>query len=323
MISVIIPVYKTEQYIRCCLDSVAGQTYTDLEIILIDDGSPDGCPAICDEYAARDSRFRVWHCKNQGVSHARNIGLEQSRGEWICCVDSDDWLAPNMLETLLTIAKQTGAGTVCCGAFQGDEQQVTERNIWRHFKDNEHVYENADVLTEVIEQSATLWNKLLCGERARKLRFNENIRFAEDTLFLAEYLAQETKAAVTKECLYYYRKNREGNVVSAALNERHIDLLQATGMLYELLARNGAQVVGVERAVDSIIRVLALVNDKQAEEKYVQEVQALAEKVYPDAKKLLKRTNRAKQVAKYLIVWFSLKMSGIAIRVAKIFMIMK
>lgn len=323
MISVIIPVYKTEPYIRRCLDSVAGQTYSDLEVLLIDDGSPDGCPAICDKYAACDPRFKVWHCENRGVSHARNFGLEQSYGEWICCVDSDDWLAQDMFEKMIELAERTGAGTVCCGAFQGDEQGVKERRIWRHFDGNEHIYEGNEVLAGIIEQSATLWNKLLCGERARKLRFDEDIRFAEDTLFLARYLEEETKAAVTKECLYYYRSDREGNVVSAALNDRHIDLLRATGMLYELLARHGAQAVGAERAVDAIICVLSRIENRKEGKQYTEAAQKLAQQVYPDAKRLFDKNKGVKQWAKYMMLGLSCRRSIVAVSVAKLLMAIK
>ena len=100
-ISVIVPVYKVEPYLRRCVDSILAQTYTHLEIILVDDGSPDHCPAICDEYAEKDSRVRVIHKLNGGLSDARNVGLELVSGEWISFVDSDDWIEPTMYETLL------------------------------------------------------------------------------------------------------------------------------------------------------------------------------------------------------------------------------
>ena len=93
-ISVIVPVYKVEAYLPQCLDSIAGQTYRDLEIIVIDDGSPDNCGTICDEYAARDQRFRVIHKKNAGLSAAWNDGIRAATGEWISFVDSDDWIKP-------------------------------------------------------------------------------------------------------------------------------------------------------------------------------------------------------------------------------------
>lgn len=108
MVSVIIPVYNTEKYLRQCLDSVLAQTYSDWEAILVDDGSTDTSGAICDEYAATDNRFKVLHTANAGVSAARNTALENSRSEWITVVDADDMLAPDALELFMETAKRTG-----------------------------------------------------------------------------------------------------------------------------------------------------------------------------------------------------------------------
>ena len=108
-ISVIVPVYEVEPYLRKCLDSVVNQTYQNLEIILVDDGSPDKCPAICDEYAARDERIQVIHKENGGVASARNAGLERVTGDYIGWVDSDDWIETDMFEYLLENAEKFGA----------------------------------------------------------------------------------------------------------------------------------------------------------------------------------------------------------------------
>ena len=114
-ISIIVPVYKVEQYLYRCLDSIVAQTFTDWECLLIDDGSPDDSGAICDEYAEKDSRFRVIHQKNSGVSAARNAGLAVARGEWIGFVDSDDWIEPDFCKTLLVAIEQTGKDCATCG----------------------------------------------------------------------------------------------------------------------------------------------------------------------------------------------------------------
>ena len=106
-ISIIVPVYKVEQYLRRCLDSIVAQTFTDWECILIDDGSPDNSGRICDEYAEKDKRFRVFHQENVGVSAARNKGLDEARGEWIGFVDSDDWIEKEMYEYLYNDAIET------------------------------------------------------------------------------------------------------------------------------------------------------------------------------------------------------------------------
>ena len=97
-ISVIVPVYRAEAYLHACIDSILSQTFSDFELILVDDGSPDNCGAICDDYAARDSRVRVIHQENQGQAAARNRALAVARGDWVCFVDSDDTVHPQMLE---------------------------------------------------------------------------------------------------------------------------------------------------------------------------------------------------------------------------------
>ena len=114
-ISVIVPVYKVEPYLRKCLDSIVGQTYENLEILLVDDGSPDNCGAICDEYAAKDPRITVIHQENAGLSAARNAALDIARGDYIGFVDSDDWIEPDMYEYLMTNALQDRADIAICG----------------------------------------------------------------------------------------------------------------------------------------------------------------------------------------------------------------
>ena len=120
MISIIVPVYNVEKYLRRCLDSIMGQTYKALDIIVVDDGSTDGCGKICDEYAEKDSRIRVFHTENHGLSAARNVGLDNLGGksEFIGFVDSDDWIEPDMYEHLLETSKKTGADLVSCSYWK-------------------------------------------------------------------------------------------------------------------------------------------------------------------------------------------------------------
>ncbi len=114
MISIIVPVYKDEPYLRQCVDSILNQTYRDIEVLLIDDGSPDRCGEICDEFAKKDQRIRVFHTENKGLSAARNLGLREAKGEYIGFVDSDDWIEPDMYEVLLKRMQETGADISVC-----------------------------------------------------------------------------------------------------------------------------------------------------------------------------------------------------------------
>ena len=129
-ISVIVPVYKVERYLNECIDSILAQTFTDFELILVDDGSPDNCPALCDAAAAKDSRIRVIHQKNRGLSGARNAGLDAAEGEWIAFVDSDDMLLPQALEKAHSTAEKTGADVVLYGfAFTDENGKVYDLSL--------------------------------------------------------------------------------------------------------------------------------------------------------------------------------------------------
>ena len=117
-ISVIVTVYRAECYLRECVDSILAQTFSDIQVILVDDGSPDGCGAICEEYASRDSRVVAIHQKNQGQAAARNHALPLARGAWLCFVDSDDRIHPQMLEFLYRAAKESGVGISMCAMLE-------------------------------------------------------------------------------------------------------------------------------------------------------------------------------------------------------------
>ena len=127
-ISVIVPVYKVEPYLHRCVDSILNQTFEDFELILVDDGSPDNCPVICDEYAAKDSRVVVIHQENGGLSAARNAGIDwafaNSNSQWLSFVDSDDWIHPQTLEHLLRAVEENGTKISICGYEESDGSNV-------------------------------------------------------------------------------------------------------------------------------------------------------------------------------------------------------
>ena len=164
MISIIVPVYNVEQYLEKCMDSIINQTYKDLEILVVDDGSTDNSGVIADEYAEKDGRIRVFHTRNQGLSCARNLGLKEAHGEWIGFVDSDDWIEANMYEMLLEKAEETGADVVECGIFR----VYTTRTIEKKAITNP--ISGIDALEALIrgDIQTQVWNKLW-----RKTIFNE------------------------------------------------------------------------------------------------------------------------------------------------------
>jgi len=198
MISVIVPVYNVEPYLRKCLDSIVGQTYRDLEILVIDDGSTDGSGAICDEYI-QDGRVRVFHTENRGLSAARNLGLDNATGDWIGFVDSDDWIEPDMYEVLLRKAEETGADIVECGYYNEYPNEIVERGR------KELMLSGNDALEMLLKGnlSNSVWNKLWKKRCFATIRYPIG-RIYEDvaTTYLVFYSAKSICSI--SDCKYHY-----------------------------------------------------------------------------------------------------------------------
>lgn len=201
-VSIIVPIYKVEPYLRRCLDSLINQTYTNLEIILIDDGSPDCCPQICDKYAVKDNRIKVIHKKNGGLSDARNTGLDICKGEYISFVDSDDWVSKNYIERLLNLAIKEDAGIVI------GENIRTDGNS-RSFKGNTSIkaYTSNEALHHLFSQNhiafTVSWGKLYKRTLFRTIRFPVG-KFHEDEFTTYILFYNTNKIIYTSEVLYYY-----------------------------------------------------------------------------------------------------------------------
>lgn len=196
LISIIIPVYNAEKYLHQCLDSVVAQTYTNWECLLIDDGSKDSSGAICDEYAEKDSRFRVFHKENGGVSSARNLGLDNAKGFWIMFVDSDDYLEVKYLDEIFDNPKYD---LVISG--------------YREFGIKENIIEYDNQEVNIIDNLGTIWNKSISNFiywfpwgklfsstiiKNNNLRFNEFLFYGEDFCFVMDYLNCSNKFYMCK-----------------------------------------------------------------------------------------------------------------------------
>ena len=221
MVSVIIPVYNAEKFIRRCLDSVIHQTYKDLDIIVVDDGSTDGSGAICDEYAAKDNRFHVIHEKNAGVSVARQVGLDSVRGDYCSFIDADDWAEANMIELMLKEATTKDADIVICDYY-------IEKKIVKYRKCENIPYEiNSETyLQEILlgRSFSVLWNKLFKTSVLKKNRFYPpKLLTYEDTMFLIKTLLDHPKISYIQEALYHYTENIFSithNLTEKSLKER-------------------------------------------------------------------------------------------------------
>lgn len=204
-ISIIVPVYKAELFLPRCIDSILTQTFTDFELLLIDDGSPDNSGSICDEYALKDKRIRVFHKENGGVSSARNLGLDNAKGEWITFIDADDWISNTFIEHLYKpILSNNNIEFVQAGCTNYINNEIA--NIEQQYEyfvsdDPIYVFNNFRGLT---------FSKLFCLEnviRAHGLKFDELMRTTEDMAFTLDYLYHIRKYCFIPEVGYYYRHN--------------------------------------------------------------------------------------------------------------------
>lgn len=228
-LSVIIPIYKVEKYLRQCLDSVVNQTYRNLEIILIDDGSPDNCGAICDEYAAKDNRIIVIHKENGGVSSARNEGLRIASGKWVTFVDPDDWCELNYYEMLINSLHQNEPDIICAGGafFEYAEHYVEKKYVFSSFDfKKENTVEWSQFPARVI--SATVdspiyykkypggfcWDKIYRADfiKKKEYRFDNSLHPYEDALLNFQLFDNASEISGCTFIGYHYRQTNDAAV---------------------------------------------------------------------------------------------------------------
>ncbi len=224
-ISVIVPVYKVEQYLRRCVESILFQSYADFELILVDDGSPDSCGSICDEYAQRDSRIQVIHQKNGGLSAARNAGIDwafaNSNSQWLTFIDSDDWIHPDYLHTLLYAATSTNLPVSVCGfARTSGEEPVI---LPEQFKPK--TWNSEDFFIQHNVNAIVAWGKLYKKELFRKIRYPVG-KIHEDEFTTYKLLFATEKVAVVEAPLYFYFQN-ESSIMGASWSPKRLDALTA------------------------------------------------------------------------------------------------
>ena len=225
-ISVIVPVYKVEPYLSRCVNSILTQTYRDFELILVDDGSPDRCGEMCEDYARADSRVRVIHQENGGLSAARNTGIDwvfaNSDSRWLAFVDSDDWVHPAFLQTLYSAAEQTLCKLSVCGIFRTAGEEIPGQQ-----EDSVQCLSADDFYCSDIEEglAAVAWNKLYHRSLFKTLRYPiGKLHEDEFTTYRAVYQAE--KVGVSTARLYAYYQNPEG-IMRSEWNVHRMDVLEA------------------------------------------------------------------------------------------------
>lgn len=227
MISVIVPVYKVENYIDKCIQSILAQTYTDFELILVDDGSPDSCPKICDNYALEDERIRVLHKKNGGLSDARNEGTKIANGEFVTYIDSDDYISEEYLETLVYLLHKYNGDIAVTGINVFDEGDVPKISS----SNNVYVYSGTEALNKMLYQDTldtSACAMLLPIEIAKQYPFPYK-KYHEDEFTTYKYYSNVNKVVVTTEEHYFYLQ-RKGSIMHV-FGQASLDELDAADNL--------------------------------------------------------------------------------------------
>lgn len=245
MVSIIVPVYKVECYLRACVDSILEQTYRELQVILVDDGSPDNCGVICDEYAAKDNRVLVLHKENGGVSAARNLGLQYVAGEYVTFCDSDDLYQPDWIEKLVQTMEDSGADVVL-----GNYRKILETG--EHIGVSKHEIGVVDLrvpeerirycfdklLTE--KHAWEIWDRLFKAEIIKKhnLRFCESCdNYAEDLGFVLSYSVFVERVTSIDTAGYVYRI-RPGSMMQSSVDKPKLNAVNEVFLLFESVCRD-------------------------------------------------------------------------------------
>lgn len=213
-LSIIVPVYKVEQYIHKCVDSILNQTFTDFELILVDDGSPDNCGVICNEYAQKDERVRVIHKENGGLSDARNFGLKEAKGKYVSFIDSDDWVDFDLYSDVVGYLEGNDLDVVCFDVYEVKGETIKHHNRY----DENKIFSGEDalykILTDEIDNSA-------CDKVYKRILW-ENVRFPvgrcfEDVATTYKVFHKANKVGYYQRSYYYYVK-REGSIVAGSFS---------------------------------------------------------------------------------------------------------
>lgn len=305
-ISIIVPVYNVEKYLEKCINSILTQTYQNLEIILVDDGSMDNSGEICDEYAKKDERIKVIHKENGGLSDARNAGIEIATGKYIGFVDSDDYIGKDMYEYLIRLIQKENADISICGhkiVFQKEENNEIKGEI---LDEEIEIWDTKKAIVELLKQEKIhdyAWNKLYKKELFEKIRYPKG-RKMED-LGTTYKLFDHSKVIVLGNQKKYFYLQREGSIVNQKSLDLYIDKFELTVERYQYLKVKYPDLI--ENDIDMLDKILRLCQiDNKEIEQYIEKnhVMKLYYQIIKD-KKSLKSKMTFKMKMKILILRIS------------------
>ncbi len=228
LISVIVPIYNVEDYLKQCINSLLKQTYTNLEILLIDDGSMDSSSEICDEYSVKDKRIKVFHQKNKGLSGARNTGIENMRGRYVTFVDSDDYVSEDYIKELYRILQETEADISCVSGNKFFGEKIFS-NIEEKNGEKLKTYNRKEAFKQMLyrkDVNSYAWGKLFKNEMFNDVRFPEGLLF-EDVRTIYKLYDKAEKIAICTKRLYYYRQ-RQGSIVNSGFTPAKMQQVTAS-----------------------------------------------------------------------------------------------
>ena len=289
-VSIIVPVYQVENYIRQCIDSILVQTFTDFELILVDDGSKDKSGQICDEYAVLDQRVKVIHKENGGLSDTRNCGMDQAVGNYFMFVDSDDYIAPTMLEYLYKALMNKEADIAVCNFlhfFEEDRKRDFSTNIQSEVLSGAEIFYSRKN-ERVYGIWTVAWNKLYKRETLGNVRFRFG-KYHEDEFWANDIYQMDIKVVTIPECLYYYRQ-RDNSIMGRKNIKRDFDILEALQeriAVYFMDERHADQAYKVMIfSLEYLVESKKLITNKDEENQFLQ-----AEK---KTKNMIKRLKKMK-----------------------------
>lgn len=246
LISVIVPVYKVEQFLPRCVNSLLAQTYDNLEIILVDDGSPDRCGQICDEYANADNRVIVIHKPNGGLSSARNAGLDIARGDYIAFVDSDDWVDTDCYEKLYMLAVKYQVGFVYAGRY--DVDGAADRETIGLCPEREELISGEEMATRIFHWDhvdSAAWDKLYARELFDGIRYPVGV-IGEDIPVTYRLALKAERCALGNFAFYHYY-HRPGSITTSPVSKRDYDIPNNAIEVYDYVARNYPNIIDSAR----------------------------------------------------------------------------
>lgn len=301
MVSIVIPVYKVEEHLRSCLNSVKCQTFKDYEVILVDDGSPDNSGQICDEFAKENSRWSVIHKENEGLSCARNTGIDRAKGEYICFIDSDDTVDENYLQFLYQAIVDNQADLAICGY----QRVVQLDHIHNEKQWTQSILEREQIWEEIFENlNNAAWNKIYRRDLIDNIRFPVGLYHGEDLMFNLRYILKCNQAVMINAPLYHYWE-RKGSITKSGFSERRSMEITSKDLAKKFICDYYPRLkpVAEKYCFQARMNVIRSIYKSDLEAQYSEVVDEYSQYVKMEYKNLYKRLTKKECVEYWLFVY--------------------